>query len=169
MQYYNKIAKTYKELYGDEQLSKYKFVLTKNSIKKKLTGDILDIGAGDCAFSRHVKGNYYGVEPAKELIINSQYKEFFKLKNIQIQDAENMVLDKKFDLIVSFTAAHHFNDPKRVFEQTKRALKKDGTLVVTLLKKSKSNELIAKILKSLFFSVKTLDQGKDTIYICLNS
>ena len=161
MDYYDKISKTYSELYGEEQKQKYVFIA--NLIK--IQGKVLDVGCGDCQFASHFDVDYYGVEPAKELVRNSKYSIYFDKKRIQLVNAEDMKLDKMFDVIVCITSAHHFSDPDKVFSKLNNHLKKEGHLVVTLLKNSSKNTTIKEILIK-YFTLKEFDQGKDVVFLC---
>lgn len=161
MEFYNVIANSYNELHGQEQLQKFIFI---NNIIP-IEGKVLDIGCGDCQLASVFKVDYIGVEPAKELVLKSKFRNYFDLTNIQFTKAENMVLKEKFDMIISVTVAHHFTNPKKVFLNCKTHLKKEGVLVVSILKNSSSYQTLLDILSELF-SVKIFNQGKDIIFIC---
>lgn len=161
MDFYNTIANSYNELHGEEQLQKFMFINNIVPIK----GKVLDIGCGDCQLSAIFNTDYKGVEPAKQLVLKSKFKKHFDLKNIQFTKAEDMILKEEFDIIISVTVAHHFTNPKKVFLKCKKHLKKEGVLIVSILKNSTSYQNLLEILSSLF-SVKIVNQGKDIIFIC---
>lgn len=161
MEFYNKLGSKYDELHGEEQRKKFFYV---NQITP-LKGDILDIGCGDAQLSKYFNLNYYGVEPSQELILQSPYKKFFDIKKIQICTAENMQIKKKFDFITSFTALHHIKDIDLVLQKIKKGLKKDGTFICTIIKRSPSIKKIESALTKQF-ETKKYEQEKDTIYIC---
>ncbi|MFT4260810.1 MAG: class I SAM-dependent methyltransferase [Candidatus Woesearchaeota archaeon] len=161
MDFYNAIANSYNELHGEEQLQKFMFINNIISIK----GKVLDLGCGDCQLSSLFKTDYRGVEPSKELVLKSKFKQHFDLKNIQLVKAEDMILTEKFDIIISVTVAHHFTNPEKVFLHCKNHLKKNGVLIVSILKNSSSYKNLLEILTSLF-TVEEVNQGKDIIFIC---
>ncbi len=149
MQYYNKIAKGYNELYSQEQLEKGKIILK----YIKLKGILLDIGAGTGIttklFEKYCR--CIALDPSKKLL--EQYHGE-KVAGI----AEKIPFpDKYFDVVVSITALHHTNI-KNALKEIFRVAKKDAQIAITILKKSN-------IYLSLFKDFKKIDIGKDWLFI----
>ena len=101
MEYYNKIANGYDELYEEEQRKKIEII--KKYIKPK--GKILDIGAGTGIVSRFFK-NVVSLDPSKKML------EKIKGEKLVGKAEELPFKDKSFDMIISLTALHHA-DPKK--------------------------------------------------------
>lgn len=151
MDYYNKIAKGYNELHGQEQLDKIRLVLKEISARER-ESKILDIGCGTAIYSSLFK-NYTGIDPSKGMLSQS------KAKVIQ-GNAENLPFpDKSFDIVISITAIHNFKDVKKSLSEMHRVAK--NKIIITLLKKSTKFNEILKELKDF----KRIDQEIDLILI----
>ena len=151
MEYYNKIAKSYNELYKEEQLEKVKIIL--KYIKPK--GKLLDIGAGTGISTKPFKKycNCTALDPSKELL--KQYKG----KKI-VGKAEKLPFpDNNFDIIISVTALHHTNI-KKALSEIKRVAKPNAQIAITILKKSKAAKNL-----NLFKDFKKINSKKDWIFI----
>src|SRR3989338_3139730 len=142
--YYNKISKSYNELYGKEQLEKALAILT--HIKPK--GILLDIGAGNGIatklFEKYCK--CVALDPSKKLL--EQYhgeKVVGKAEKLPFPDGY-------FDVVISITALHHA-DIEKALKEIFRVAKKDAQIAITILKKSKVDLL-------LFKDFKKVDIGK---------
>ncbi len=104
---------------------------------------VLEIGCGigtDAINFARVGASYYGVELSEESL--SICKERFRVFGLQgtfyIGNAENLdgfLSENDFDLIYSFGVVHHSPNPKKIFEQLAKFLKKDGELKVMLYNK----------------------------------
>ncbi len=149
MGYYNKIAKGYDELYGEEQVEKAKIILK----HLKLKGLLLDIGAGSGIGTKLFEKNYtcIALDPSEELL-----KRYYGYKIIG--KAEKLPFPENyFDVVVSITSLHH-TDIKEVLKEIKRVIKKNGQVALTILKKSKID-------LSLFKDFKKIDCGKDWLFL----
>lgn len=105
--------------------------LIKEINKYKISGDVLDIGCGDCYFDYELlKSNQninklYGIDIyAKEEIKDGKYmviNDYKKLKN------------KKFDTIIMCDVIEHIENDADFLENTvKNLLKKDGKIIITV-------------------------------------
>jgi len=150
--YYNSIAGGYNELYKEEQIEKLEkiYVYIKDLIKYRSL--LLDVGAGTGISTEFFKEKFgclcVALDPSWEML--KQYEG-----NKVIGNAENLPFkNNMFDVVVSVTALHHCDIDKAIKEML-RVVKKDGIIIVTLLKKSN------KKLKG----YKEIDIGKDWLYL----
>ena len=157
MKYYDKIAKSYNELYEKEQLEKVNIIL--KHIKPK--GKLLDIGAGTGIstklFEKYCK--CIALDPSKELL--KQYNG----KKILAKAEKLPFKDKTFDVIISVTALHHMNI-RKALKEIFRVAKSDSQIALTILKKSELAKTIEK--EGLFKDFKKIDSKKDWIFIKTN-
>jgi len=145
MEYYNKISKSYDELYGKEQEEKLKI------IKEKINprGKILDVGSGT-GLSKKYFEDVTCVDPSEKLLD----KEDIKAK------AENLPFkDNSFDWVICITSVHHFKLEKAL-KEIKRVSK--GNYIFTILKKSPRFKEIKSYLEK-NFNLKEIDSEKDLI------
>jgi ubiquinone/menaquinone biosynthesis C-methylase UbiE len=144
MKFYNEIAESYNELYGEEQESKLKLI--KNNLR--LDGLTLDIGCGTGLSKKFF--NVVGMDISFNLLKKGDIcakAEFLPFK------------DKSFDNVICITSMHHFDLDKSI-KEIKRVCR--SNIVITILKKSKNfNKIKNKLLKK--FNLKTIDTKKDLI------
>lgn len=98
----------------------------------KVNDDILDIGSGDCVYSKNIlnKGyKYYGVDFSKEMLKLAP-KEVNKI----LADATKIPLKRKFRYIMAVALLHHLpteKDRVKFLTEVKRLLAKDGEALIT--------------------------------------
>jgi len=168
--YYNKISKSFNELYGEEQKKKMQIIL-KFLPKKPKPKSILDVG---CGSGLSTPKNQCGIDPSKELIkLHEGYKEGRAL----VGSAEKLPFkNEQFDYVISVTALHHTNikkslrEIKRVVKSckkehktTKRILK--ANVIISILKKAKNFKQIEKEINEVFKVKERIDEGKDIVFI----
>ena len=147
MNYYNKIANSYEELYKKEQVEKIKF------IKKYCKGKILDVGCGPFYTSKYFK-SIIGIDPSTGLL------KLSKSKRVICATAESLPFKKNsFDTVISITAIQNFSNIKKAIQEMKRVSK--NKIIITIIKKSKKIPYLKKTLKN----SKMLEQEKDLIFI----
>ncbi|MFC1728053.1 class I SAM-dependent methyltransferase [Nanoarchaeota archaeon] len=156
---YNEIAGGYDELHKEEQLKK--LAIVKDNLKIKKTDKLLDVGCGT-GISADFECDVTGIDPSEKLIKYAERK--FPHGQFMLADAEEMPFeDNEFDVVVSLTAIHNFDDIEKGLSEIKRVGKKKFAL--TILKKSeKFNEIKNKIKES-FDVKKEVDEEKDVIFI----
>ena len=155
--YYDAIAESYNELYGEEQVKKLSILLDNLPIPKE--AKLLDVGCGTGIATDLIDCNKTGIDPSKKLI----EKANFKTKKAS---AENIPFeDKKYDYVTSFTAIHNFEYIDKAMEEMARVLKDEGMLIVSVYKTSKLYDAISEKLCKKFVLKKIIDAGKDTIFI----
>lgn len=152
--YYEKTAKGYNELHGDEQRKKLELI--KRFFKPKKTDKLLDVGAGT-GISSDWDCDVTSYDPNLSLLNQGNKK---KVQGY----AENMPFkDESFEIVVSLTAIHNFKDIDKGIEEIYRVVKKN--VIISILKKSsKKNEIIQKLI-SRFNLMEEIIQEKDIILI----
>lgn len=158
---YKEIAEGYNELHGEEQRKKIALIIQNLEIKKDDL--LLDIGAGTGLALKELKGKCrcIGIEPCKELIeqADSDIKE-----KITEAKAESIPFgDNKFDIIISVTAIHNFDNIEKAIEEIKRVAKSRAQIVISILKKSEKAEEIKRKLVKNFMMRKEIPEKKDYI------
>lgn len=147
MQYYNTIAKSYNELYGEEQEEKLRII--KEKINPK--GKILDLGSGT-GLSRKYFKSVTCVDPSERLLGKGDIKA----------SAEKLPFkDNSFDWVLCLTSIHHFNLKKAV-KEIKRVSR--GNYIFTILKKSPRFSEIKSYLKRNFNLIE-INSEKDLILV----
>ncbi|MCA9496899.1 MAG: class I SAM-dependent methyltransferase [Nanoarchaeota archaeon] len=162
--YYDGIAKGYKNLYHEEQIKKINII--KNQIPKK--GKILDLGSGDGVLNQFIKNK-------EELISFDLSKELLKLNpNKNENKIQGSILNmpfknEEFDYLISFTVFQDLSDPKKAILESKRILKKDGTFILSFLLLSQNYEILINEIKNNFTIISKITEEKDIIFILKNS
>ncbi len=160
---YSDTASGYNELHGEEQKKKIEIILKNLELKKDDL--LLDIGVGTGLALEALKGKCrcIGIEPCKELIeqANPEIKE-----KITEAKAESIPFgDNKFDIIISVTAIHNFDNTDKAIEEIKRVAKPKAQIIITILKKSqKADEIKRKLVKN-FMLRREIGEDKDYILI----
>jgi ubiquinone/menaquinone biosynthesis C-methylase UbiE len=154
--YYDTIAPSYNELYGEEQLNKWKLVKKLIPIK----GLVLDAGCGTGIITKEL-GNVIGIDVSLELL-----KQCESSLRVLCADVEYLPFkDKTFDTIVSFTVLQNVDDVSRAVSEFKRVLKEDGHLLVTVLSKNeKKVSIIRGALKKVFKKIKEENVKNDVAF-----
>ncbi len=155
MEYYDSISEGYDGLHKEEQLKKIRILRANLNIKKE--DYLLDVGTGTGFALEMFNCKKIGIDPSAELIKKAK-STVLKAK------AENLPFpDKTFDIVISVTAIHHFDDIEKSLNEIKRVAK--DRVGFSLLKKSKNFEDIKKLIKKNFKIKKEINEDKDLILI----
>lgn len=157
--YYNEIAEGYNELHKAEQLQKLTAIWDVFQ-QLKITGKtLLDVGCGTGIASEFFANKGFsvmGVDPAEKLLEQNAYPH-------KIASAEKIPFkDASFDIVVSLTAIHNFNDIRKGLEEIRRVGKE--CFILTVLTKSKHAEEIDALIHQLFSVALVFHEAQDTIY-----
>ena len=154
MTYYDDIANGYNELHKEEQLKKLKII--KENLEINNSDKLLDVGCGTGFSLDYFDCDCQGIDPSKEMAKNN--------KKIIIGKAENLPFkDNSYDIVISVTAIHNFDDIEAGLKEIKRVGK--DKFVFSVLKKSKSFEKIKKLLYETFNVKKEIEEEKDIVFI----
>ncbi len=162
MSYYNKIAKSYDELHGEEQRNKLQVI--KNLIKPNKTDKLLDVGCGT-GISSDFDCDVYSLDPSHELL------NILKKKNqdakIILASAESIPFpDLTFDYVISLTAVQNFDDIRKGLTEIKRVSK--NTIILSCLNKSNKKDEIILNLNKLFTNYELLNTNTELIFLIQN-
>src|SRR3989344_3658991 len=150
---YNKIAKSYNELYKEEQIKKLEII--KETIK--IIPPLLDVGCGTGISTNYFNVVSMGIDNSKEMI--KQNRE----GNLIYANAEKLpFLDKSFNTIISVTSFHNFKNIEKALLEIKR-VSKNNNIAITFLKKSGKLEKFRKLLRK-YFKFREFDCYNDILF-----
>ncbi len=94
--------------------------------------DVLDVGCGTGVMfpfylERNVK-NITAIDLSPEMIKIAKSK--FPQADVICGDAENIIFDKQFDVVMIYNAFPHFPEPQRLVENLSKALKSGGRISI---------------------------------------
>lgn len=158
MKYYNEISDGYDELHGEEQLNKARVIADKLGLNKN--DKLLDVGCGNGAYLDLFECDVTGVDPSEELI--SQYKGPHQVLLGRAEDFD--FADAYFDVVISITAIHNFDDVEKGLKEIERVGK--HKFVFSVMKKSNKFELIEALINELFVVNEKIFEDKDIIFFC---
>src|SRR3989338_9580408 len=153
---YNKIAKSYNELYKEEQIKKLEI------IKKKIRiiPPLLDVGCGTGISTNYFNVVSIGIDNSKEMI--KQGKD----GNLIHGNAEKLPFpDKSFNTIISVTSFNNFKNMEKALLEIKR-VSSNNNIAITFLKKSRKLNYFRKLLKK-HFNFKEIDCYNDILFLIL--
>ena len=152
--YYDELAPGYDELHGEEQLRKAMLVVKNLEV---LPSDVLlDVGCGNAKYLSIFNCRKVGIDPARELL---------KQANIPVVlgVAENLSFgDNEFDVVLSLTAIHNFDNPRQALIEMLRVSRRD--IVVSVLRKSSKFSEIEKAVSEILPLCKRVDDIHDVIF-----
>jgi len=132
--YFNSLAEKWDKImpvFSDE-----KFRMHLSELKISSDDRILDIGAGTGILRRHLINqgvkfkNIVAIDIAEQMLKNYRMK-FSEHMNLVCSDAHYISLHNcSFDKIICFSAFPHFKDKKKVLEEFRRLLKKEGKILI---------------------------------------
>lgn len=153
---YDDNIKIYNSRYSKIQEEKYS-LMSKYFPKYSIA---LDLGCGTGLLNKKLK-NLIGLDISIEMLKIATYGE----KVIQAQFESIPFKNNSFDAIFSFSALQSTSNLKKTMKEIKRVLKKEGTFIVTVIKRKFDPE-IKKILEKNFQKVIEQDCGEDIGFIC---
>ncbi len=157
MDFYKLTAKSYDELYGQEQQIKLNII--KEALNIKNNDLLLDVGCGT-GLSSSLNCKVIGIDPSLELL-----KQNNNITEIILARAENIPFKNKiFDKVISVTSMHNFDNIGESIKEIKRVGKND--FAFSVLKKSNQFDFIEKTIQKNFNIKKIIDGKKDWIFIC---
>jgi demethylmenaquinone methyltransferase/2-methoxy-6-polyprenyl-1,4-benzoquinol methylase len=158
MGYYDEISEGYNELHKEEQLKKVKIILDKLKLKRK--DKLLDVGCGTGFYLDLFDCDVTGVDLSEKLL--EQYKGEHQ---VILGSAESLDFpDNSFDIVMSITAIHNFENIEKGLKEIQRIGK--DRFVFSVLKRSSKYELIEKLINELFIVNEKIEEDKDIILFC---
>ncbi|MFP4656333.1 MAG: class I SAM-dependent methyltransferase [Candidatus Woesearchaeota archaeon] len=154
--YYDRIASSYDELHGSEQLEKIHTCM--HFIEPDKTERLLDVGCGTGVSTEPWICESHGIDPSKELIKIAREKR--KNSTYTIGSAENIPYENEsFDYVISITSIQNFSDIDTAMKEMRRVLKKDGKIVISTLKDSSKIKSIEEAIER-EFTVNEIYEGR---------
>ncbi|HDD70792.1 MAG TPA: methyltransferase domain-containing protein [Candidatus Woesearchaeota archaeon] len=157
---YDSISTGYDELYGEEQIKKAELILQNIYVRK--TDWLLDVGCGTGISTELFECNKIGIDPSERLVCQAVKR----IPAIIGKGEELPFNDAVFDVVICITAIHNFDDYRKGISEMKRVCRKNGRIIITILKKSKKAEEIKKFAKEKLIIEKEVEEEKDLILIC---
>ncbi len=152
--YYDQISSGYDELHGQEQLRKAEIIL--QSLEIKPSDVLLDVGCGT-ARSLSVFGcRKFGIDPAFELL---------KQAEIPVVQgfAERLPFSaNSFDVVLSLTAIHNFDDVQQAINEMLRVSRRD--VVISVLRKTRNFKEIEQIITAVLSPSKRVEEQHDVVF-----
>ena len=166
---------TGKESKEDAAQNLIELLIAKSGLKNK--SKVLDVGCGIGGTSIYLARKYecdvtgITISPVQ---VEMAYKAALELpiKNIpkfQVEDANNITIKDKFDIIWSVEMISHLNDRKNLFQRASELLKPGGKMCITdwladdNLSASEKSKFIKPIEKGMLVSLPTLSEYKEHI------
>ncbi len=156
MTYYDKIAKGYDELHREEQFRKVKIILDKLELKPN--EKLLDVGCGTGFYLDLFNCDVTGVDSSEKLLEQYSGKHQVILGNAEQLDFP----DNYFDVVMSITAIHNFDDIEAGLREMKRVGK--DKFIFSALKRSNSFDKIKELINELFVIDELIEEEKDIIF-----
>jgi len=156
MTYYDEISPGYEELHSEEQLKKIKLILDQINLKK--TDTLLDVGCGTGFYLDLFDCDVTGVDPSEKLL-----EQYSGKHQVILGSAEQLDFpDNYFDIVMSITAIHNFDDIEAGLKEMKRVGK--NKFAFSVLKRSNSFDLIKRLITELFVADEQIEEEKDIIF-----
>jgi ubiquinone/menaquinone biosynthesis C-methylase UbiE len=153
--YYDDIADGYEELHKEEQLRKLRII--KEHLRFDRSDLMLDVGCGPGFASEILDCRLVGLDPSKELLKRCSFK------TICCEAEEIPYPDKYFDVVISVTSIHNFNDVEAGLLEMKRVGKE--RFAFSILKKTGNSEKIRTLIEKIFSVKKVIKDEQDLIII----
>jgi len=173
MRRYDTTARSYDELYGEEQEAKYLKAL--EHLELAADSRVLDVGCGTGLLFSHIAGaaqTVVGMDISRELLLRAK-EQAAKSRNIHLVKADADHLPFKngfFSVVFAFTVLQNMPKPKETLDELKRVSKSGGNIVVTGLKKAFSIETFSGLLEQAGLDVVSMDTDqKLKCYVAVNS
>jgi len=156
MGYYDEISAGYEELHKDEQLKKVKIILDKLKLKK--TDKLLDVGCGTGFYLDLFDCDVTGIDPSEKLL-----EKYHGQHQVILGSAESLDFpDNSFDIVMSITAIHNFDDVEKGLKEIERVGK--DRFVFSVLKRSLNYDVIEKLINELFTVDEKIEEDKDSLF-----
>ena len=156
MGYYDEISAGYEELHKEEQLKKVKIILNKLNLKK--TDKLLDVGCGTGLYLDLFDCDVTGIDPSEKLL-----EKYNGPHQVILGSAESLDFpDNSFDIVMSITAIHNFDDIEKGLKEIQRVGK--DRFVFSVLKRSPKYGIIEKLINELFIVDEKIEEDKDYLF-----
>lgn len=153
MKFYSVVAKSYNELYKEEQIRKLNLI--KNEVE--VIPPLLDIGCGTGISTNFLTKDSIGIDNNKEMLKMAP-------KNCVYANAESLPFkDGSFNTIISLTAFQNIKNMGKALREVIR-VSSNGNIVITFLKRSRRLEIFRGLMNK-YFKFKEIEEDKDVIFV----
>lgn len=152
--YYDNIADGYEDLHREEQLKKLQII--KENLEVNKDDLMLDVGCGPGFSSEVFDCKIIGLDPSAELLKKCSFR------TVEAIAEEIPFLDNYFDVVISVTAIHNFDDFERGILEMKRIGK--DRFAFSILKKSNNFKEIKAFIEENFRIGKEVEEEKDVVF-----
>ncbi len=160
---YDTIAKSYNELYGEEQLNKWKII--ENKLDFSNFSNALDVGCGTGLITIRLADkihNVIGMDKSVEMLKLAKPKQ-----NVTYITADALDIpfpDKSFDLVISITVMQDVGKENwdKFISEIRRVTKKEA--VISVLKRNKTLEELESYFQKYFEIMEVIEEEKDYIF-----
>ena len=167
--YYNTIASAYTELYGKEQLLKYRAAFKYLST----TGEaILDLGCGTGLLFSFISTQslLVGIDLSSQMVRHAARRICaYPEGHVICADADYLPLRGSiFNTVFAFTLLQNIGTPQNLLQEVSRVLKNNSTFILSVLKSVFHGDEILKRLRHSHLQVTTWHSttSKDVLVIC---
>ncbi len=160
-------GRVYDTRYSEEQRLKYRFML--DDVEISPDDIVLDNGCGTGLLFEHVKAQMVGLDVSIELLSRARDRAKATVQLVN-GDSENLPFRQRvFHMVTSFTVLQNASCMVRMLMEMDAARRKDGFLVVSILKKAISKqEFIGLFIKSKLKIKKVIDNENINDWIILS-
>jgi len=117
MPYYDETARNYNELHGEEQKRKARLIIQHREMKEEES--LLDVGCGTCIATELFPCRTTGIDPSEKLL------EQCRIDTVKGKTESLPFRDESFDIVVSLTAVHNFDNVRKGLEEMRRVARSD--------------------------------------------
>ncbi len=157
--YYDELAPGYQELHGEEQLRKADLVL--KNIEVQQSDVLLDVGCGTAKYLSLFPCKKTGIDPASELLKQAD------IPTVQGVAEKLPFPADSFDIVLSLTAIHNFDDVSQALNEMLRVARRD--IIISVLKKSLKFTEIEKAITEILPVRKRIEEQHDVIFFSRKS
>ena len=157
--YYDFISKSYDELYGEEQIKKWKIISRYDFRGKK----VLDVGCGTGIITKEISNitEVVGIDSSKEMVKLAKKKGI----NCILGNALNLKFnDNSFDVVISTTVLQDIEKKnwERFLSEIHRVTR--DSAIISVLKRNKKIEKLKELFSKYFKVLEIVEEEKDYIF-----
>lgn len=152
--HYDIISKGYNKLHMEEQ--KIKLGIIKAHLRVRPFERLLDVGCGT-GISSDFPCRVFCIDPSVEMLNLNPCRDKFLGKAEMLPFPDNF-----FDIVISVTAMHNFDDINKGLSEMRRVGK--GRYVFSVLKKSQKFKIIRSMVEKGFCVKRVIEEDKDVIF-----
>ena len=155
---YDDIAPSYDELHAAEQRRKLELLLDQADLEG--CRSVIDVGCATAHLRAYFPGmQYLGVDPSQPLLDHAPADA----RTVCANGEDLPVQDRRFDVALSLTALHNYDDPRKGVRELARVTKKHA--LIGVLKKSAQHDDILDEIRKRFVTEQRITDRHDTLIV----